>query len=368
MSPGKRLRSLLIIRICIRSRHTVIVALCAGWIVCTAAPETAYGAVYTWIDPAGGGFCAESNWSPAGGPPDDASDTAIFNLANTYTAIAWENLTIHALEVRGGNVTLEMYRDISASPGITFAGILTLDPGPTGTAAVIGTTFDSVAELFLDGIFGANDGDDSEVIALGPLQIGRDAGSNGDLSVDVEWTSSSSTTVGVSGFGTLTITNNNTMSNASGFIGFNSSGNGHVIVSLFATWTNSGTLTIGRAGTGLLNINDGTVQNDGDAVVADLLGSTGVVIADGTWMNNASLFVGGSDPRGGGNGTVSIIGGTTSVASDLGIRFAGTVNILQGTLFVTGQLITSTGGQLNLIGDPDFPTFAVLKCWSVTST
>ncbi len=132
------------------------------------------------------------------------------------------------------------------------------------------------------------------------------------------WTVGTDLRVGNTGIGQLNITAGGAVTNDLGTIGYGVGSNGKVIVSgadsagNASTWTNAGELVIGQSGTGSLTIlNGAAVSNQSGYIAADPSGQ-GMVTVSGigsngsasTWTNTGDLHVGY-----GGAGTLNILAG-----------------------------------------------------------
>ncbi len=168
-------------------------------------------------------------------------------------------------------------------------------------------------------------------------ELGSGTGSVGTVTVDgasSSWTANNANLfVGVSGTGTLTISNGGAVSSATGYLGFNGDGTGTVTVTgAGSAWTNSGSLYVGDTGNGTLTISNGGAVSNTDGHVGNngaLRGTSGAVTVDGagsTWTNSGNLTIGGYGPGTltiSNGGTVSA-GGTVTIAA---LRFASALNI-----------------------------------------
>lgn len=163
------------------------------------------------------------------------------------------------------------------------------------------------------------------------------------------WNSTSELTIGSSGTGTLNITNGGTVNSFAGFLGADDGANGTVTVTgAGSTWNNSSNLVIGSPGTGTLNIlNSGTVSNT-NGFLGQIAGSIGTVTVSGAgsvWNNSEAMYVGLY-----GTGTLSIEnGGTVSVGSGMKLGniegASGTVNLSDGMLDLNGTSLTRGSGS-----------------------
>jgi T5SS/PEP-CTERM-associated repeat protein len=125
-----------------------------------------------------------------------------------------------------------------------------------------------------------------------------------------------------------------------------------VITGPGSQWINDQNLTIGLNGDVTVDIQDGGyVGTSRDAFIAKNSLHTSTVNVTGAgshWNIDRNLYVGGSDFRSGGTGTLNIEdGGLVTVANTMTIWSSGTVNVQGGTLDV-GTL--QQDGTLNVIG------------------
>jgi T5SS/PEP-CTERM-associated repeat protein len=312
--------------------------------------SAAYGTDFTWNAAGGGIFETAGNWSPAGGPPNNGTDTALFDLASAYEVVFDGHVTNNDFEVTTGDVTFDMFRNNQGSFN-DRGWIYTLD-ATSGGGAHIGSAPGAffAAKLTLNGDVGSNGR--STVATSSFLHLGRDAFSGGILELNgVDWESTQITYVGLNGSGVLTVNGFSEMTNTLGIMGFGAGSFGTATIN--GRWTNTDTLSVGIQGTADLTIN-GTVSNDGDGQIAAGGGSMGTVVVDtAVWDNNASLWVGGTSGGAGGTGELTMQGFGTitavNVANDMGVRTNGTVTIGNGTLDVGGQLTLDAGSILDLV-------------------
>lgn len=215
------------------------------------------------------------------------------------------------------------------------------------------------------------------LLSSSPGVIGKNTGSTGIVTVDgsgSSWTNSSSLAVGLSGDGTLTISNGGAVSNANnGIIGSAGGSTGTVTVDgSGSSWTISNSLFVGGTGAGTLTIrNGGSVSANGNGGVIvgfNTSSSTGtlnigaafgnVAAAAGT-LNASTLSFGTGtgtlvfnhtdtaynfSPAITGTGAIGLYSGTT--------RFAGDLSAYAGTMTVDGGTLALTAGQtLSFLGD-----------------
>jgi T5SS/PEP-CTERM-associated repeat protein len=171
--------------------------------------------------------------------------------------------------------------------------------------------------------------------------IGYDSDSVGTATVTGEgsqWNNSSSLYVGFDGGnGTLNIMDGGVVSNGWGFIGETEDSVGTVTVTGEGSeWNNSGYLEVGYEGEGTLNITDGGVVNaTRDTSVARQPNSSGVINFDNGTLNTGGLFSSFSNLQG--TGTIN----THGFISDVNLTFASPSSLSQSfTLDDPGQNIS----------------------------
>lgn len=145
-----------------------------------------------------------------------------------------------------------------------------------------------------------------------------------DGSVDLE--------IGVSGAGSLAILNGSTLTNATGYVGLNTTGVGVVTVSgQDSRWDNLGDVVIGQEGKGTLDILDGGFVSAETGYIGSGLGGAGIVTVSGadgsdnasTWSLRQSLNIGYP-----GTGTLNVAaGGHVEVGGRVNVGFDGQGNI-----------------------------------------
>ncbi|MEX2307362.1 MAG: PEP-CTERM sorting domain-containing protein [Pirellulales bacterium] len=196
--------------------------------------------------------------------------------------------------------------------------------------------------------------------------IGDAIGSNGVVTVDGAgsmWTNTTELIIGRAGSGTLNITGGGEVSNSDGFIGTFFGFTGVVTVDgPGSTWTNSSQLQVGENGSGTLNITSGGVVSSRDGIIGNAPGATGVVTVDGAgsmWTNSSDLTVGNINSS---SGILSITGGglvTSSngyIARDVAslgsvtVSGAGSRWSLSDSLYVGDREIIGGEGTLTLDG------------------
>ncbi|MDP6567611.1 MAG: hypothetical protein QF578_22475 [Alphaproteobacteria bacterium] len=161
--------------------------------------------------------------------------------------------------------------------------------------------------------------------------------------------------IGHDGTGSLAILSGGEVSNAKGYIGGNSGGDGTVTVSGISggTWHNNGLLTVGGGGTGVLNLYSGLVTSSGASIGADSGGSgtANVSGASATWTDAGDMTVGDY-----GSGRLNILNGAgvSTGNAHIGRRSGGDgrVDVASGAAWqVQGNLFLGQGdtGVLNIL-------------------
>jgi T5SS/PEP-CTERM-associated repeat protein len=317
-----------------RSRaHSVFVfsAVLAGVLAAAEVCAT----TFSWNNSLGGAFDSASNWTPAGGPPAAAFDTAIFDIFAAYEVEFFDDFTNSSLEVVSPGVTLNLYEDpmFGDPTSHTYSLAATL-----GTAADVSSMPGSLFPAVLTVTGG-------EVEAGGTLYIGRDANSTGQLNLaGGSWDSTGITYVGLNGDGTLVIDFGYLFSvglaSGAGRIGWGVGSSGSVTVN--DRWDISGDLTVGSLGDGTMTIDGGDVSNVVGVIATGADSTSSVTVSSvGTWDNSDALFVGGNSTSAGGSGTLTInTVGAVTATNVFQVWPTGVVSVINGSL--------NTGGLTNL--------------------
>lgn len=190
------------------------------------------------------------------------------------------------------------------------------------TGAEISGSIASVGSLFVGVGNGANLTIDSDLASL-ESTLGYNAGSIGTISIGIgaNWINTGNAYVGNNGAGNVYLGSSASATIGELYLGAGSTGAGTVSVGFGSTLDVTGTTYVGYAGgggDGTLTVNTGSDVTSGYAVVADGIGSTGLVTIDGsgsTWDVTDNLVVGGG---GVGKLTVSDGGALTSGESTIG--------------------------------------------------
>ncbi|MBB5984423.1 autotransporter-associated beta strand repeat-containing protein [Sphingobium lignivorans] len=164
------------------------------------------------------------------------------------------------------------------------------------------------------------------------MRIGGQTETVGSVTVDGEGSTlvigSDRIGVGISGNGTLTVSNGGSASSEGAVIGWEAGGKGTVTVTgAGSTFSNDGSLYVGNVGEGTLNVSDGGRVTSTDGYVGTVAGSKGVVTVSGA----ESIW----DMSG-----VFIVGNEATARAEATISDGGTLRAVQGTL---GNLNSSFG-------------------------
>lgn len=204
----------------------------------------------------------------------------------------------------------------------------------------------------------------------------------GDLSPDVStiqtpsWMVGADLYVGNVGTGTLDIQNGGTVTNNTGFIGFNAQGT--VTVSgtdgsgNASTWTNNGDLVVGQDGNGTLIIQTGGKVSNADGYVGAGAGSQSDVTVSGhdgsghasTWTSTGTLYVGDS-----GTGTLNILDGgvANSALASIGNSSGGVGSVTVSGRDINGNASTWNNTNQIYIGSAGTGTLDILNGGLVNS-
>jgi T5SS/PEP-CTERM-associated repeat protein len=251
----------------------------------------------------------------------------------------------------GANVS-----DVSGEIGYTIHS----ETGATGTATVDGpgSTWSHSFELYvgygtgtLTITNGATVSDAFGYLGYFPEFPGHSVGT---VTVDgpgSTWTNGSDLSIGRSGTGVLNVTNGGTVTNGTGYLGYDFGSDGTATIDgSGSTWTNNGFFYVGNNGSGVLHITNGGRVNSTSSFgyISWDAGSQSSVTIDGSgslWQNNAGLYVGF-----GGHGTLTITGGGhMSNGTFANVGFSPGAN---GTIVVSGADSNfTTGGALSIGGN-----------------
>ncbi|MDX1964075.1 MAG: hypothetical protein SFX18_13055 [Pirellulales bacterium] len=289
-------------------------------------PATLPAADRFWIDPLGGNFVDNGNWSAVSGGAGGASvpgaaDDTNFDLNNTYTVSFSGNVTNNSLDVDNGNITFDLN-------GLTYTLL-------TNFGVDIGTVSNQTARLTLiDGTLNSDGTGDDIFVGLfgtGFLTVGT----NGKVGTD---TIRPDFNIGSNSAGTLTINDNGQVFGQTMVLASNFGTGTATVTGPQASIDLSGGVTVGSSGTGSLNVQSGGTFNTlGSLTIGSATGSEGTatITGSGSSLNAGSISIGSI-----GLGTLTISSGATASTTSLTQASSG---VSVGNVVVTG-----TGSVLNL--------------------
>jgi outer membrane autotransporter protein len=188
-------------------------------------------------------------------------------------------------------------------------GLVTID----GSGSQLGLAKDLFVGVSGSGTLAISNGGAVYTGSGASVWVGQNGGSSdaGTLTVDGAGSllsSSGAIGVGVKGTGVLTVTNGGSVQSVSGVIGQDAIGVGMVTIDgVGSNWVASGDITVGDFGTGGINIINGGKVWSSDANIGVHAGSTGIAQVDGAgslWTVGGAVVVGD-----GGTGTLAVING-----------------------------------------------------------
>lgn len=265
-----------------------------GGLLIVGSLSSAVGETFTWNNAGGGSFETPGNWDPATplGPPGP-SDTAVFNLDETY-------IVTFAGDVDTGNLDI-------------FNGVITFDIGA-------GNSYDLSQNVGSNLTFTLGGGDGAELHLISGTMIGRNtsigqSSSHHGLFVITGPTAVFNPTfnnlfVGRNGTGELRVENGGTL-NGSGTLriaGDSSGAEGTVLVSGANSSLALATIFVGQQGTGTLTIQaQGEVSNTTTRIgMTSTAQGTALVTGSGSSWTQDTLSIAGTSLEAGGEGTLTI--------------------------------------------------------------
>jgi T5SS/PEP-CTERM-associated repeat protein len=277
----------------------------------------------------------------------------------------------------GGASTLANTMNVSAGglAQIEGNGIVGRDAGSNGTITIDGSGSTlQIEDLTIgqDGTGAVTVQNSGTLTETGDLILGQNANSNGSLTVDGPSTTFSYTggdvAVGSSGTGTMTVQNGALvdLTGTAVTLGDENTGNGTLVVTDVGSQLNTGDLTIGGSGMGALTVKDGATLNSDSSTIGDEKGSSGTstVTGDSSTWTASDLTVGG-----GGTGELDIEdGGTVSASGDkltLGDESTGsgtiTISDAGSALKFTGEIDDGENGMgvVAVQGGASFTAFSL---------
>lgn len=291
------------------STSLMAVTLAAG----LSAPAFA-DSVY-WSGGISNDWFTDANWVWDGHTPD-SDDSA--RIDSTGVGISGSSGAVGSLFVGLGNTAdLTIYSDLTSAE--TALGY---NAGSTGTVTVgTGADWTNTGNVYV-GFNGAGAVDIASggTVTIGELYLG--AGSTGEGTVTVDNGSTLDVTgttfvgyAGSGGDGTLTISTGSDVTSSSAVVADGVGSTGLVTIDgSGSTWDVTNTLVVGGGGVGTLTVSDGAALTSGEATIGNLTSGSGsaatVTGADSSWSVDGALFVGGT-----GNATLTVEDGG-SVLSD----------------------------------------------------
>lgn len=299
-----------------------------------------------------------------GDQPDDIGALTLQNgiMTSPGAFIGFDNgdgrLVVDAsatLNIINGSV-LDQTLAIGGLPG-GFHGVGRLDVLGTvnaqATDSVIGARLNGIGIATVDG--GAWHTDESLVIgqdgAEGSLTISNGGTVSTDLQTYVGRSGRTNEFVDVTGRGELTITNGMLNTGATATIGSAENAFGEVdMAGINSTWNIAGFLFVGESGIGNLHVRSGSnvhVQNDSFISVGANEGLLNITTA-GSFLNDGSMYVGGSSSAAGGPGHLLVQSdGSLVVGGCLKVWETGTLTLENGSI-ITDCFEARPGATLNL--------------------
>ncbi|MCI0365009.1 MAG: hypothetical protein L0Y44_13000, partial [Phycisphaerales bacterium] len=197
-----------------------------------------------WINPAGGSFQDDLNWSPVGVP--GPLDIAMYDILGAYTVTFAQNAAAQALVNRGDDVTLDL-----APFQCTLNGLMVGDEsGGLGKLLLLNGNVDVTGKGTL-------------------VRVGVDFTDAGELTINspAQLTSTQPTVIGDGGNGSLVLAGG-TFAAGMTTMADDALSVGSALVQAGATWSNS-SIVIGNAGAGSLSILTGGSVTTNSAFVGD---------------------------------------------------------------------------------------------------
>jgi hypothetical protein len=214
--------------------------------------QRARAATDTWNNTSGGAFSTASNWSTL---VPGSSDTALFNLSNTYNVTFDTNPTNSAFTVSGGNVT---WLTNGTAKTYTISGAPTI----TGGTLTLGTSAAALAVNITNALSINGTGTTTPLLAIG----GSNTVTTGFVNLGTD---------AIAGHaGNLTVSGGSFSQNGASILNVGAAANsaGNLTVSAGTYSTGSGLTSVRARGT--ININGGTMNQNGDITVDGALNQT----------------------------------------------------------------------------------------------
>lgn len=319
-----------------------------------------------WINPAGGSFQEASNWDPQQVP--ETGDTAIFNLAGTYTVSLDSNATNNSLRGSGTgvNVTFELSGNTYTIDRVQTGGLA----GENASFTFSGVDFPALAPLGWYSPQGPEAGgglvrvNHTMVVSAGTRQSFVEQARASVATLDVEGSfdirdqgtlvQATNLNVGREEEGIVNVFNGSQLETMQATLGvepggvFTSGGNGSVFVSGAGSMWHSRDATVGKEGTGTVLLSlGGRMTADAIVDIGDEENSTGLITIEdvGSRLTAGSIHVGI-----GGTGTLMVQDGSLVIAQFMGI---GGGSLTDGSAAGVGHVIlggsqSQTGASLQV--------------------
>jgi len=363
------------------NRMMQITAAAAFLALIAGAPASADD--YYWNNPGHGVFGDAANWNDGTDGIPGSDDVAIFDTESDHTVYFSDDYTTDRALIRSGLVrfravspdfpsTYTLLNPLTATPGLvighggrdivwlTLSDITlhatnkTIGHLPDGTGHVTQYADPHGTMLIDQNLIVGNEGigvmemaNVTMTSAVG--KIGLAASGRGDVTLygsEMQWNCEGPLTVGMSGEGALTISNQAAVSCHDAIIGQHEDSAGAVSLSSAAQWSIDGTLDVGMTGFGSLEIGYGSaVTNHTFATIGTYdtwpYGNGGVgevTIESGSWTIDGDLYLG---FFGAGSLALEFSSSSVAVSGDVSIGLSDT-----GTLILSRGAAITIGGNL----------------------
>ncbi len=307
-------------------------------LIVLSVTSTAHATNFAWVSPLGGSFHTAGNWSPAGGPPDDGDDVAIFGFSSTMT-------------VSFASDVLNDRLDMTANSGaVTFdlnGRAYTLDGSLAGQSLLVGSQTGDNADLILT---------DGNVFAQQDIRVGDAVGSDGTLvaGMDSILTTSQQVLIGRNGTGRLEV-NGGFVQSAITTIGSQAGSSGELLVT----------------GPASVYVNSNAT---GSGFVIGSLGQANVTVSGGGQLNAATAVVGAAAGGAGGNVTITGSGSlwTSTAAVTVGDLGMGTFELLDSAVAQSSSLVIGKraggNGTVTIQGSGSVFPPSVEPLWNISGS
>ena len=323
----------------------------------------AHGQVFTWTSVSGGMWGTASNWSPVGGPPNGAGDSAVIDTASIVNlsgiSPSVDALTIsHAM----GELRINNNQSFTLNGNSTNFGTITINPEGGGNFTFL--TIAGPVTLSGTGLLTINATsnvlDRALIDGAGTLTNASGHTISGRGNIYAALTNQGTVTASFSG-DTLQLlsgpkVNTGTMSAVSGgvlqFAGITVNNTGGVIrgdsgtVIFNGPTVSGGSLT--TTGTGILSVNTATMS--GLTVTSDSVlnvNNAGTLTVPGPNITNSGVIT--VNPQGAGNLTRITVSGNTNLTGNGDVVLNASSNVLDRA-FIDGAGILTVGGNQEIRG------------------